>query len=218
VIRFFAPIAALVMASMLATIAEAQPRRLERSEVLQRKAVMAWTECIAAERREEAEQVLLLDYREDGPQTDLNELAQTRISQRCFNAMPRRYRSIRLSGLPFAGGLAEFLIENHPENLIRRLSMAAIGEEAQTFSYTDVVANCVVRGAPHLAAGVFATEVETPEELEALGQLQPVIEICTRGGAAIDASPLAMRSMLATASYRILAAQENATDGSEDDA
>ena len=179
---------------------------------------MAWTQCIGAERREDAEQVLLLDYREDGPQTDLNELAQTRISQRCFNAMPRRYRSIRLSGLPFAGGLAEFLIEDHPDGLVMRLSMAAIGEEAQTFSYTDVVANCVVRGAPHLAAGLFATEVESPEEMEALAQLRPVIDICTRGGAAIDASPLAMRSMLATASYRILAAQDHATDGSEDDA
>ncbi|QFT77994.1 hypothetical protein [Erythrobacter sp. THAF29] len=205
-------VAALVTVGLLAGTAHAQPKRMERDIAKQRAAVAAWTHCIAEERRSEVEKVLLLDYRDDDYKSDLNKLAQTRVSKECFEAMPRDYRKIRLTGLPFAGGLAERIIEDHEEPLLGRLSMAAIGKDPITFSYTDQVAMCTVRGAPHLVAKLFATEIETPEEQAALAEIQPVTTICTQRGTSIEASPLAMRSMLATASYRLLAAQEETDD------
>ncbi|BDI61226.1 hypothetical protein [Qipengyuania nanhaisediminis] len=220
------------LGAMIAAPALAQsrlPTAKERNVTMQRLAVEAWTACIADEFVEEVHEVLTLDFRTLKYSRKIEKLASERVSDRCFNAMPRDYRRIELSGLPFAGGLAEQAIERtSDEPLLMRLSMAAIGKPAETYSYTDAVANCAVRGAPHLVANLFGTDVASVEETDALEQLEPVFMICTQSGPAIDASPLATRSMLATASYRLLAAQdesgeEQATDASrseesEDDA
>ena len=113
---------------------------------------------------------------------------------------------------------AEHAIETAEISLRERLTAASTGVEAPTFSYTDQVASCTVRGAPDLAARLFATEVETAEETAALQRLAPVINYCAREGAAIEASPLAMRAMLATAAWRLLAANPVNSEESEDDA
>ena len=205
--RFAELLLAIAVVTIPAT-AQAQSRP-ELRETMQRRAVAAWTACIAAEFPDDAERLLTLDYRGDEYEDLINDLAQRRVSQECFDAMPRRYRRIRLTGLPFAGGLAEQLLSGgRDEPLVARIARAAIGQEAVTFSYTDQVANCAVRGAPDIVADIFASEVASAEEAAALDRLQPVIEICSQNGSAIQASPLAMRAMLATAGYRLLAAQE----------
>jgi hypothetical protein len=214
---------ATACASLLASGVNALPVPVERNEVMQRRAVDAWTACIADEFDDRVHEVLMLDFRSREYERKLEDLAEERISERCFDAMPRNYRRIELNGLPFAGGLAEQAIKTaNDEPLLMRLSMAAIGKKAPVFSYTDQVANCAVRGAPHLVAGLFETDVASPEETSAIEQLQAVYDVCTRSGSAIEASPLAMRAMLATASYRILAAQDAAAkdsfEESEDDA
>ena len=201
-------IAAALLVCVPAT-AHAQVARTERSETMQRRAVAAWTACIAAEFPDDVEQLLALDYRNDAYRTLIDDLAQRRVSQECFDAMPRAYRRIRLTGLPFAGGLAErMLASDTAEPLAARFARAVIGRDAVTYSYTDQVANCAVRGAPDLVADLFASDVASGEEAVALVRLAPVIEICSQNGSAIQASPLAMRAMLATAAYRLLAAQE----------
>ena len=197
----------------LPTAAQAQ----SIDEGQQRQAVEAWTQCIADENAEEAHALLVLDYRGAPYRRQLNDLADRRVSSACFNAMPRDYRRIELGGLPFAGGLAERLIETMGEDsLVLRLSRAVVGAEAETFSYTDEVANCMARGAPNLVADLFATEVGEAEETAALGALAPVLTVCSRSGSSIEASPMAMRAMLATASYRLLAAQVDEPSGNDD--
>ena len=106
----------------------------------------------------------------------------------------------------------ERLIEQDAEPLLTRLSMAVIGPEAETFSYTDEVAMCAVRGAPDIVARLFATEIETPDEQASFAALAPVVAYCTKDRTPVEASPLAMRSMLATASFRLLAAQKDDAD------
>ena len=210
------------LGALISTGAQAQTRGLpvptERVESMQRLAVQAWTACIADEFGGRVHEVLMLDFRSREYERKLERLAEERISERCFDAMPRNYRRIELNGLPFAGGLAEQAMENDSdEPLLMRLSMAAIGKQAPVYSYTDQVANCAVRGAPHLVAALFESDVASVEEEDALEQLAPVYMVCTQGGSAIEASPLAMRSMLATASYRLLASQDS-TQESEPDA
>ena len=210
------------LAALVSTGTQAQTRGLpvptERVESMQRLAVEAWTACIADEFKGRVHEVLMLDFRSREYARKLERLAEERISERCFDAMPRNYRRIELNGLPFAGGLAEQAMKNaSDEPLLTRLSMAAIGKQAPVFSYTDQVANCAVRGAPHLVAALFESDVASVEEEDALEQLAPVYMVCTQRGSAIEASPLAMRSMLATASYRLLASQDS-TEESEPDA
>ncbi|APE28832.1 hypothetical protein BMF35_a2003 [Aurantiacibacter gangjinensis] len=159
----------------------------------------------------------MLDYRSNEYRRLIDDLADRRVSSECFNAMPRRYRRIELGGLPFAGGLAERMLEaGDGEPLVMRLSMAAIGTPAETYSYTDQVANCVARGAPNLVADLFATPVASDAETAVFTQIDPVLDICTQDGSSINASPLAMRSMLATASYRMLAAQTEEMNENDD--
>ncbi len=194
---------------MGASAGYAQPGpQYERDAVKQRAALDHWTRCLAAEQEDRVRAVLLVDYREDDYKSELSKLARTRVSETCFESIPRRYRKMRLGGLPFAGALAEQIIAEGDESLLMRLSKAALTPDVQTFSYTDKAAVCTVKGAPHLVAQLFGTQAETEAETAALSALKPVTDYCTASGAKIEASALAMRSMLATASYRVLAAAE----------
>lgn len=204
---------------LVAVPADAQQRRMVQNETLQRQAVAAWTRCIADENTEEVSALLLMDFTSEEYSEQIDDLSERRISSSCFNALPRRYRRIELGGLPFAGGLAERLITTQGnEPLLNRLAMASIGKEAQVFTYTDAVSNCVVRGAPHLAAGLFESSIASDEETALLEQIRSVFDVCTRGATPIEAGPLGVRSLLATASFRILAAQQSPSEESEDDA
>lgn len=201
------------LAAVLASpaLAERKPE-IEEEVALQRGSVEAWTACIAEEKPNEVRRILSQDFTSTGYKIGIKSLAQTRVSKECFEAMPREYRSIRLGGLPFAGGLAEHMLEADSEPLLKRLSMAALGRTAKTHSRTDEIAMCMVRGAPHMVAGLFATEIETDAERAALAELKPVSDICAGGQGKFEASALGLRSMLATASYRLLAAQKSEND------
>jgi hypothetical protein len=197
----------------LASTAHAQRKPvLEQDVALQRGSVQAWTACIAAEKPDDVRRVLTQDFTSTAYKTGIKALAETRVSKECFEAMPREYRSIRLGGLPFAGGLAEHMLEADSEPLLQRLSMAALGPAAATHSRTDEIAMCMVRGAPDMVAGLFGSEIETDTERKALAELKPVADICAGGAGQFEASPLGLRSMLATASYRLLAAQKSEND------
>ena len=202
-------LAVLALSALAASPAMGQTRSrdYEKDVAKQREAVEAWTTCIADERSEDVTKLLSLDFRSDDYRKLIEGLGKARVSSECFNAMPRAYRKIELGGLPFAGGLAERIIERDEEPLLQRLSMAALVDDVPTYSRTDAIAQCMARGAPHLVAHLFSTEINSGEETEALADLQPVVAACTQG-AGFEASALGMRSMLATASFRLLAAQK----------
>lgn len=175
----------------------------------ERAAVEAWTQCIADEQPEKVAELLAQDFRTTSYRIGLRNLAQARVSTTCFEAMPRDYRRVQLGGLPFAGGLAERMIERDETPLLTRLSMAVLKPETETYSRTDEIAMCMIRGAPDRVAILFDSAIESPEESAALAQLQPIADACTRGTARLEASALGLRSMLATAAYRLLAAPED---------
>lgn len=201
------------LAAMLAAPVHAQRKPdTEQDIALQRGSVQAWTGCIATEKADDVNRILSLDFTSSSYKIGIKALAQTRVSKECFEAMPREYRSIRLGGLPFAGGLAEHMLEADSVPLLKRLSMAALGPAAPTHSRTDEIAMCMVRGTPHQVAGLFGTEIETDAERKALAELKPAADICAGGAAKFEASALGLRSMLATAAYRLLAAQKVEND------
>lgn len=197
----------ILVAMTLALPAQAQDRpRMDRDVERQRAAVEAWTICIADEQSDTARALLALDFRTDEYHSGLVRLADTRVSSECFDAMPRAYRRIELGGLPFAGGLAERLIEQDDTPLLTRLNLAA-GTEAAAYGRSDAMAMCMVRGAPHLVAVLFDTPINSAEELQAIATLMPIANACLPEGRGLEGSPLGLRSILATAAFRLLAAQ-----------
>ena len=205
--RVVAPLAAI-------TAILSAPLAAQRSDDIaeQRLAVEAWTTCIADEKPGEVERLLQKDFRETSYKTGMKMLAQERVSKSCFDAMPRKYRRVELGGLPFAGGLAERMIEKDDAPLLTRLMAASEGPEPQTFSFTDKAAMCVARGAPQHVAILFDTDINSGDELKALAGLQPILDACTPGDRRIEASAMGLRSMLATATYRLLSAQKANND------
>ena len=200
-------------AALVAAPASAQSKpRSEQDVALQRGSLEAWTACITSEKADEVHRILVQDFTSDSYKLAIRSLAQTRVSKGCFESMPREYRSIRLGGLPFAGGLAEHMLEADPEPLLKRLSMAALGPSAKAHSRTDEIAMCIARGAPQEVAALFGTKYETEDERGALARLRPVADICTGGAGKFEASALGLRSMLATATYRLLDAQKVEND------
>ncbi len=202
-------IASIAFAAVAASAASAQPVRQERDVVKQRAALEYWTACIADEKADDVKRTLARDFNSADYRREIRILSETRVSSRCFADIPGEYRRIRLGGLPFAGGLAERLIEQGDETLLLRLSRAVVGAAPQTYSATDAVAMCVVRGAPQQVANLFATPINTAEETAALAAITPAANICAGGEGRFEASALGMRSMLATASFRLLEGQEN---------
>ncbi|MFZ9396505.1 MAG: hypothetical protein ACO25F_10655 [Erythrobacter sp.] len=192
-------------------LAERKPQ-LEQDIALQRGSLAAWTGCIASEKAQDVHRVLVQDFTSESYRLGIKALSETRVSKECFEAMPREYRSIRLGGLPFAGGLAENMLKADREPLLKRLSMAALKPAPKAHSRTDEIAMCMARGAPREVAALFDTTFETDSERAALAQLAPVAEICAGGPGKFEASALGLRSMLATATYRLLDAQKVEND------
>lgn len=201
----FGTLAAMV--ALIGTSVAAQPTRKETDVTKQRAAIEAWTTCIADENPERVGKTLARDFTSREYRSEILALAETRVSSRCFQAMPGEYRRIELGGLPFAGGLAERMIEQDEQPLLMRLSRAVVGTAPQTYSPTDAIAMCTVRGAPQQVAVLFGTPISSAEEAKALADLAPVVEICSAKRPKLEASALGLRSMLATASFRLLVAQ-----------
>lgn len=201
----FAVLAALF--GLIGSSVAAQPVRKETDVTKQRAAIEAWTTCIADENPERVGKALARDFTSREYRSEMLALAKTRVSSRCFQAMPGEYRRIELGGLPFAGGLAERMMEQDAQPLLTRLTRAVVGKIPETYSPTDTIAMCTVRGAPQQVAALFATPSSSSEEDKALAALAPVVDICAAEGRKLEASALGLRSMLATASFRLLAAQ-----------
>lgn len=194
----------LVISALLASSVSAQPRQQERDPVKQRGALVAWAQCIATERPEAARSVLTMDFRTDTYRRELRELSETRVSANCLRAMDREYRAMRTGGLPFAGALAETLIERDNQPILPRLAQAALRPMPEPRSASDRIAMCMALGAPQQVAELFDTAPASADEDAAVAALRPAAAICSQNGPALEANALGLRSMLATASYRLV--------------
>ena len=174
-----------------------------------RRTMASYAECVVAASPAKVADVLVRDFRTTEYRNGLRNLS--RDNEGCARKVGLS-RRMRMGNLPFAGALAEEMLAQDREPLLKRLSMAALGPAAATYSWTDGVAMCMARGAPHMVAAALKTEVASKEERAALAELQPVAVICSGDKGKLEASALGLRSMLATASYRLLAAQKVEND------
>lgn len=159
-------------------------------------------QCVARTSPDKTRSVLARDFRTPSYTRELKALAE--LNRDCLQAKGR----MRANGLPFSAALAEAVLKSDASPLNMRLARAATGKQALTFAPSDAIAMCVARSAPDEAAALFDTAIASNDETDATARLAPVARLCAqRVGAALDVEPFSLRSILATASFRLLAAQ-----------
>ncbi|WP_432770641.1 MAG: hypothetical protein HEQ22_07880 [Sphingopyxis sp.] len=170
-----------------------------------RQTMARYAACIADGSPDKVADVLTRDFRTTEYRNGLRNLS--RANEGCARRTGLR-DTLRMNNLPFAAALAEVMIERDTAPLNARLAKAASGKEAPTFAPSDKVAMCVARSTPDDVAALFASEPGSDGEEQAAAKLLPVADMCGQG-VKVEASVTGLRSILATASFRLLAAQES---------
>jgi hypothetical protein len=161
--------------------------------------------CVADGSTEKVSDVLKRDFRTSEYRNGLRNLM--RANDGCARKAKLR-GSIRMEGLPFAAALAEAMLERDEAPLKGRLARAAAGTAAPTYSPSDAVAMCVARSVPDDVSALLASEPGSAEEVVALTKVENVARMCSRG-TKLEISPTGLRSIVATASYRMVASQQS---------
>lgn len=169
----------------------------------ERAAIADFGRCVVKESPAKAHSTLTADFRTAEYRDGLRVLAK--VNEGCF----RKRGKMRAGGLPFAAAMAEAMIAKGQAPLNVRLARAGIGKTAPTYAPSDAVAMCVARSVPDQVAALFATPIASEAETKTAGDLLTAVRLCTPKGVSVDIAPYGLRAILATASYRLLAAQES---------
>ena len=162
-----------------------------------RAALGDFARCVVRHSNQKARATLRRNFTTRVYRDELRALA--RNNRHCFDVSGR----LRTGGLPFAAALAEALLADDPDPLNIRLLKAA-PTKAPTYSPSDAVAMCVVRSDPDNAAALLRSAIASAEEAKAAATLQVALGRCTPAGQAVDADAYGLRTVLATAAYRLL--------------
>jgi hypothetical protein len=186
----------IVMAGVVSAPAMAQGGKpLEESSANARAQMERFASCVADRSPEKAARTIAMDFRSTTYRSALKNLADA--NRDCYG-----YRStMRSGGLSFAGALAERLLERDATALNARI-VRAVSTQTAARSPSDAIALCVVRSAPDDVARLFATEVASDAERDAVKALQVASDACARNQARLETTPEGLRSMLATAAFR----------------
>lgn len=161
--------------------------------------------CVAGSSPEKVADVLTRDFRTTEYRNGLKNVV--RANEGCATRVGLRGR-LSGSNLPMAAALAEAMLARDTAPLNVRLAKAASGKEAPTFAPSDKIAMCIARSTPDDVAALFATEPGSGNETKAATKLQPAVQLCSRE-AKLETSVAGLRSIVATATFRLLAAQES---------
>jgi hypothetical protein len=183
---------------------------IERNQLLDaplsRKAMASFAACVAERDGEKARKLLVRDFRPASYRDALERLVRTNYD--CMESTG--HRSLGSSRLPFSAALAEELLERDATPLNARLARAAAGKSPETYTPSDAAALCLAKSVPDDVARLLATEPESEGETAAANALSPVLAACARavGSPPIESTPFGLRSIVASAAFRLLAAQE----------
>ena len=183
----------VAIAGVVSVPAAAKP--LEESSANARLQLERFASCVADRSPEKAARTISMDFRSTTYRSALRNLSDA--NRDCYG-----YRStMRAGGFSFAGALAERLLERDASALNARIIRAGSSQTAAR-SPSDAIALCVVRSAPDDVARLFATEVASGAERDAVKALQVASDACARNQARLETTPEGLRSMLATAAFR----------------
>jgi hypothetical protein len=180
--------------------------RVEASDSGARQTLARYAVCVAAKSPDKVADLLTQDFRQSSYGNGLRNLV--RANEGCARQVGSRGERLSGQNLPFAAALAEAMMAREAAPLKTRLAKAAAGKEAATYAPSDKVAMCVARSTPDEVAALFATEVGSDGEEQAATKLLPVVKLCAQD-VKLETSVAGLRSIVATASFRLLKAQES---------
>ena len=159
--------------------------------------------CLVKRSPKVAAELLVMDFRTPAYRQKMGFLFDA--NRGCVKA-----RWIKANRLLIAGALAEHLIEGEAQPLNARLARLSPSSPAAPRTPSDAAAFCVARSDPDGTTRLLATAPGAPEEILAAQALAPALGLCM-GGRPMSVSPAGLRSLIATASFRLLAAVEVAS-------
>lgn len=171
-----------------------------------RQTMALFAACVAEASPDKVSEVLTRDFRTTEYRNGLRNLA--RANEGCGKRVGMRDETLRSQNLPFAASLAEAMMARQGAPLKLRIAKAASGKEAATFAPSDKVAMCVARSTPDEVAHLLATAPGSDLETQAANQLAPAVKLCAQN-LEMQSSVTGLRSIIATATFRLLAAQES---------
>lgn len=113
---------------------------------------------------------------------------------------------LRFSGVLFAGGVAERLLQVRLGGgaLAPRVALDSARPALQSRDETETMSLCTVMAAPAQVQALLATVPATREEAAAVRALTPQVGQCLAAGATARLNRPAIRSLLAIAAYRVV--------------
>lgn len=179
---------------------------ISKADPKARQTMALFADCVVDTSPAKVTDVLTRDFRTSEYRNGLRNLA--RANEGCGKRLGIRDETLRSSNLPFAAALAEAMMARNAAPLKVRIAKAASGKETATFAPSDKVAMCVARSAPDDVAGLLATAPGSDAETTAANGLLPVARLCGPD-LKLESSVAGLRSIIATATFRLLAAQES---------
>lgn len=171
-----------------------------------RSALAEFAGCIAKSSPDKVHRALTRDFTTRDYRRELRTLSE--INRDCLLGWEGLQRSrrvkLRAGGLPFAAALAEAMMKQGEDPLNVRLLQAA-KTEAPTYAPSDKVAMCVTRSDPDNVAALLNAPIAPDDEAKAAQALDPALRACSQGTSVV-LEPYGLRAIVATASYRLLAA------------
>ena len=188
----------LITLALLASAAPASADDFQFSSPDARREMQAFGTCVADVSTEKAARTLAMDLHSESYRSAIRNLADRNSD--CLRG--RDVNKIRFNQLLFAGAMAERLMLRDQPPLNVRLARAAAQPAPPARGVVDRMAICVVRSAPDETARLFATEVASDAEAQALKALDVAINLCWPARRQLQTNPEGLRAMLATAAFR----------------
>ena len=165
-----------------------------------------YADCVVDSSPDKVADVLMRDLRTPEYRNGLRNLS--RANEGCARKVGLR-GSLRMAELPFAAALAEEALRRGTSPLKMRLAKAAGAAHVQTFASTDALAMCIVRSTPDDVAALLTSAPGSDAEAAALATTGQAAQLCARGSR-LEITPIGLRSIVATAAYRLLASEQAA--------
>ena len=191
------------LALFLAAAAPATtPSPLSKAEVEAVRTLHEVGQCLAARYPDDARKVLAIDFRSRTYGEALRELG--RLGGLCAQDQLGR-ATLRSAGLPFAGSVAEALLERDGTiaDLAARTGFRPELPGIEARNAGEFMAFCTLRKNAAGAADVLRSEPGSPQEIAAFAALGPTLTGCVPAKSKLEFSHQSLRALLALGAYRL---------------
>ncbi len=180
----------------------AVPPPLTKAEAETVRALHMVGECLAERQTDRSRAVLALDYRTRNYRDNLRALG--RRSGECAEDQLGR-ATLRSAGLPFAGSIAEALLEKDGllVDLAGKTGYRADVPAIDARSASEFMAFCVIRKDPAGTAAVLRSDPASPGEAVAFAAIGATLSGCVPKKSELEFSYQSIRALLALGAWRL---------------